>query len=116
MQERRIDDRLLCAELVEVTWEESLRQQRRVANLEDISPSGLCLHMEKPIAIGTRVGVRYGRGEFVGSVRYCLFREIGYFLGIEFGESSRWSTEYFRPQHLLNPCEVTDIGAFRRLD
>ena len=61
MEERRNGARLLCAELVEVSWEDdSHRIQRRVANLEDISLSGVCLHIEKPILEGTEIVVSLG--------------------------------------------------------
>jgi hypothetical protein len=108
MKERRNGARLLCAELVEVSWEDdSHRIQRRVANLEDISLSGVCLHIEKPILEGTEIVVRHDHGELKGYVRYCKFREVGYFLGVEFEEGCRWSTEDFQPQHLLDPRAVS---------
>jgi hypothetical protein len=39
----------------------------------------------------------------MGIVKYCVFREIGYFLGVEFEAGTRWSQRHFRPQHLLDP-------------
>jgi hypothetical protein len=39
----------------------------------------------------------------VGKVKYCVYREIGYFLGIEFEAGSRWSLRQFKPQHMLDP-------------
>lgn len=107
MNERRVENRLLCAELVELIWkEDSGRQRRRVANLEDISLSGICLQMEAPIVPGTPITMRYGNGELIGTVRYCVFRQFGYFLGIELAEGCRWSTEHFQPEHLLDPQEL----------
>ena len=109
MQERRNDTRLLCAELVEVIWKDkSGRQRRRVANLEDISLCGICLQVESAMVPGTAVTMRYGDGELVGTVRYCTFRDAGYFLGIQFEEGCRWSTQHFRPEHLLDPRELVD--------
>jgi hypothetical protein len=32
-----------------------------------------------------------------------VYREIGYFLGIEFEPGSRWSEQQFKPQHMLDP-------------
>ena len=77
-----------------------------MANLEDICASGLCLQSEVRIQEGTRLSVNYGEGEFVGTVRYCVFRDAGYLLGIEFEPSSRWSTNDFQPDHLLDPREL----------
>ena len=74
-----------------------------MANLEDISLSGACIQTESAILRGATVSIRYGDGELVGTVRYCLYRDLGYFLGIQFSESSRWSQKHFRPRHLLDP-------------
>jgi hypothetical protein len=108
---------MLCAELVEVIWTDrsSGRQRRRIANLEDISLSGICLQVESSLPEGTLVTMRYGDGELVGTVRYCAFRDAAHFLGIRFEEGCRWSTKHFRPQHLLDPRELVD-RAMRRLD
>src|SRR5690348_15455415 len=49
MDERRIEPRMLCAELVELRWRDKHGFERRdMANLEDISLSGACLQTEKP--------------------------------------------------------------------
>ncbi|MCU1294315.1 MAG: hypothetical protein JWP08_3165 [Bryobacterales bacterium] len=115
MKEKRIEQRLLCAELVQVTYfEESGRQCRRIANLEDICASGLCLQSEMRIPDGTRVIVNYGGGELVGTVRYCIFREIGFFLGIQFEAGCKWSTQNFRPEHLLDPRQLVDNALMNR--
>lgn len=107
MQERRTDTRLLCADLVNLIWTDGMnRQHRRVANLEDISLCGLCLCAEVPLSEGTEVRVHYGDGELVGVVRYCIFRQIGYVLGVEFSEGCRWSTQHFRPQHMIDPRQL----------
>ena len=107
--ERRIETRLLCAELVEVLWEdETGRKRSRVANLEDISLSGICLQTENEIRPGTRVRMQYGDGELIGIVRYCAFRGFGFFLGVQLEESSRWSSQHYRPQHLLDPQELVE--------
>jgi PilZ domain-containing protein len=114
MQERRNENRLLCADLVEVIWEDdSGRHRRRAANLEDISLSGICLQVESRIEPGTPVRMSYGNGHLAGTVRYCVFRDRGYFLGIELGKSCQWSTEHFRPRHLLDPRKLVD-RALRR--
>ena len=115
MKERRNDTRLLCAELVQLTYrDEAGRQRRRVANLEDISLCGVCLQMEARVPLETRVIVRYGDGELVGTVRHCSFRDTSYFLGIRFEEGCRWSTKHFRPEHLLDPRELVDAAVRRR--
>jgi hypothetical protein len=95
---------MLCADLVDVQWKDQTGRTRRgVANLEDISLSGACLQVDRPVPLGTIFRISYPNGELMGIVKYCVFREIGYFLGIEFEPGSRWSQRHFKPQHLLDP-------------
>ena len=109
MHERRIDLRLLCADIVELIWCDSTgRERRRLGNLEDISASGMCLQLEQPLQTGTRIRVIYGKGELVGIVRYSVLRDRAYVVGLKFDESSRWSPDEFRPQHLLDPRQLVN--------
>ena len=109
MMDRRVEHRLLCADLVDVQWKDQTgRVRRSVANLEDISLSGACLQVERPVPLGTPYRITYPKGVLNGKVKYCVFREIGYFLGIEFETGSRWSRNDFRPQHLLDPRHLVN--------
>ncbi len=104
MQERRSEPRLLCADLVEIHWQDkSGRTRRAVANLEDISLSGACLQLENAIPLRSRVRITHSGGEFDGEVKYCVYKEIGYFLGVKFDSTARWSQKDFKPQHLFDP-------------
>src|SRR5579862_8417423 len=104
MMDRRVEPRMLCADLVDIQWkDQNGRTRRGVANLEDISLCGACIQVDRPVALGTSLQITYPAGELAGKVKYCVFREIGYFLGIEFDPGSRWSQREFRPQHLLDP-------------
>jgi hypothetical protein len=104
MLDKRYEPRLLCADMVELCWKDkSGRSKKSVANLEDIALSGACLQLDVPIPLQTAVRITHAKGELAGRVKYCVFREIGYFLGIEFDEDSRWSQKHFRPQHMLDP-------------
>lgn len=95
---------MLCADLVDVQWKDKTgRTRKSLANLEDISLSGACLQVEAPIPLHTIVRIAYPKGGLQGTVRYCVYREIGYFLGIEFEAGSRWSQRQFKPQHMLDP-------------
>ena len=103
MQERRSEVRLLCADLVEVCWKDPKGKSHRTsALLEDISASGACLQTEVPVPVEASVRWRSPKAEFTGRVRYCEYREIGYFVGVEFDAGSKWSRKTFRPQHLLD--------------
>lgn len=114
MSENRTENRLFCAELVETEWRDKTgRLRREIANLEDVSLSGACLQTEEPVMKGTSVVLRYGDGELVGVVRYCVYRDTGYFLGIEFSGGCKWSTKHFRPKHLLDPCTLVEQSVRR---
>jgi hypothetical protein len=98
---------MLCADVVEALWQDSDgNQQRVIALLEDISRSGACLQLDGPVSPGTPVRVVCNQLELVGRVRYCVFREIGYFTGLEFDPGSQWSTRQFRPRHLLDVTKM----------
>jgi len=115
--EKRIETRMLCADLVDVQWKDpNGRTRRGVANLEDISLSGACLQVERPVPPGTAFRITYPNGELTGKVKYCVFRDIGYFLGIEFEPGSRWSERHYRPQHLLDPRRLVTHAEDRPAD
>ena len=103
MLDRRFELRMLCADVVELHWKVSGRNRSCNAGLEDISPSGACLQLEKPLPLRTTVRIRHSSGELTGVVKYCTLRDIGYYLGVEFEEGSRWSQGSFHPRHLVNP-------------
>ena len=115
MRERRSEIRMLCADLVEVAWKDAAGKKRKAqAVLEDISSSGACLQLESPVPLGVLVHWRSPQKEFSGLVRYCVYREIGYYLGVEFDGGSKWSKRAFKPQHLLDLEHLMDTVAQRR--
>lgn len=107
MTERRFENRLLCADIVEVEWTDDTAELR-IANalLEDISPIGLCLQLECMLPAGTAVTLRLKGLSVPATVQYSAWREIGYFTGLVFRAGFRWSRQNFRPQHLLNPAKL----------
>jgi PilZ domain len=103
MPERRAEPRLLCSDIVEVAWTDNRGRSRKCsAVLEDISVSGACLQLEQSLPEDVDISIDYHKGQLEGTVRYCVFREIGYFAGIQFANGQKWSREEFRPQHLLD--------------
>lgn len=114
MHNRRIEPRMLCADLVDVQWKDKNgRTRRAVANLEDISLSGACLQLDIPIPLQANLSIRYPNGQLQGLVCYCVYKEIGYFIGVEFEPGSRWSLRQFRPQHMLDPRSLVTRTASR---
>jgi len=99
---------MLCADLVNIQWtDDSGRTRRAVANLEDISLSGACLQLDQPIPLKSLLRISYPKGQLIGKVRYCVYREIGYFIGLQFDEGGGWSRKLFKPQHLFDPRRLT---------
>ena len=84
-----------------------------MANLEDISSYGVCLQLDDPVHLDTVVRICHPKGEFQGSVCYCLYREIGYFLGVEFLPGCEWSPEAYQPEYLLDLRKLVQTTAKR---
>lgn len=102
MQERRSEVRVMCADMVEVSWRDRGRSRRATALLEDISARGACLQLETAVPCGVEIGWECPNQKFVGRVRYCTYREIGYFVGVEFEAGTRWSKRAYEPRHILD--------------
>jgi hypothetical protein len=103
MVERRAEARMLCADLVDVHYKDHKgRARKAVANLEDISFSGVCLQLDSPIPVNTSLRISHPKAEFQGVVRYCMYRDIGYFVGVQFTSGCRWSPRQYKPLHLLD--------------
>jgi len=95
---------MLCADLIAVWWVDEFGEtDKALANLEDISNSGACLQVDVAISEGTLLHIRHPKVEFEGRVKYCVFREIGYFVGVEFEPGFEWNEKLFEPEHLLDP-------------
>jgi hypothetical protein len=102
-KERRNEVRMLCADMADVSWKLGTgARHEAVGLLEDISPSGACLQMECAIPVGAEICWRCRSREFSGRVRYCVYREIGYFVGIELAAACKWSKRAYKPRHLLD--------------
>ena len=104
MQERRTEVRMLCADMVEVCWKDQAgRKKTRHGTFGGyLRLRARASRWKRPFRWGRRFGGRSPDHEFTGNVRYCVYREIGYFVGVEFGADSRWSKKAYRPQHLLD--------------
>jgi len=60
------------------------------------------VQLDVPIPLRVGIRVQCGENSLEGVVRYCIYREIGYFTGIEFAPDHRWNRQEFEPQHLLD--------------
>lgn len=107
MLDRRSETRLMCADMVEVQWKEECGKVRKCTGLlEDISPSGACLQLDNPLALDQHVTIQYRKSRLEGTVCYCFFKDIGYWVGMHFTPRQKWSKKDFRPKHLLDPSKL----------
>jgi hypothetical protein len=103
MDERRAEARMLCADMVTIRWNDAFgRRHEETALLEDIAPHGACLQVERALPFDTELVLEHPKARMTGTVRYCVYREIGYFVGVHFTPDSEWSRSKFTPQHLLD--------------
>jgi PilZ domain len=104
MRERRSQTRLLDAELVMLSWLEGATWLKQLGNVEDVSQNGMGLIVQEDLPVGTSVTISYGEEEeLTGVVRHHSERAEGYFLGIEFEDSSKDSILHFHPDLLVQP-------------
>jgi hypothetical protein len=109
MKERRREPRMLCADLIEVRWTDRHGRAKSVmANLEDISASGACLQVETPVPEQALVRFDIPQAQLEGRVRYCTWRDTGYFLGVQFEPGCRWEQRRFQPKHLFDPRRLLE--------
>jgi hypothetical protein len=106
----------MCSDMVGLYWRDKSGWKRRSpAMLENISRSGACIQSDTPIPLGTLLRIAFPKGRLEGSVRYCFFRDMGYSIGIQFAEDSKWSEHRFRPRHLLDLAQMT-LKAAAKID
>lgn len=100
--ERRTERRLLCSNLVQVSWSAVNGQRHQeVGVLEDLSKNGfgLSLHTDSRLACGTGISIVANGKQFTGSVTHCRLREGGYHVGFQLDEDCEGFAD---PEHLLD--------------
>jgi hypothetical protein len=111
MDERRLEGRYMCADLVHLDWlagEDDYRSEQAV--LEDISTLGGCVQLEEPVPLGAITMLTVGASIFYGHVCYCTHRDDGYFIGLRFSNDTTWSAGVVMPKHLTS-LEQLDLRA-----
>jgi hypothetical protein len=112
--EKRRGGRLLCAGLVEVRWADTSGSVcTAFANLDDLSPGGVSLLLDRPLPPGARVEFTHSGQMVSGDVRHCTHVEIGWIAGIRFGPDSQWDPGNYPPAHLLDPSSVPENARLR---
>ena len=95
---------MLCADMVDVQWKDKSGVFAKVwliwKTSRNLAP---VFNSTSPFLCRPNCALPIPKASCPGKVRYCVYREIGYFLGIEFESDSKWSARHFKPQHLLDP-------------
>ena len=111
MVRERAEVRMLCADLVDIRWKDKTgRGRKATAILEDISASGACVQLDGPIPHNTIVKSYHPKGQLQGNVRYCVYRDIGYFVGLQFEADCKWTKRQYQPQHMLDMPRLLSRG------
>ena len=97
MFQQRAEPRFLCSELVRVR----VGREQAVANLEDISPSGACLQVERAIREGDALEIVGAKCRLRGIVKYCRWSGAGYQVGVRFDPGKSWNLNRFEPSYFL---------------
>jgi hypothetical protein len=102
MKERRSENRMLCADLVEVRWYDKTGMPcSAIANLEEISVHGAHLVLEVAVPPGTTLALRMAHGDMAATVGDCRHEpDFGFTVSVELPKKSRWTSH---PRHLFDP-------------
>lgn len=83
MDPRKIEPRTAMWAVAEIIWEEPTGTPNRApATLEDTSPSGACLRVKHPFAVGSRVTIRWRREQFLAIAKNCRSDGREFLLGV----------------------------------
>lgn len=83
MHGRYIEPRKMMWAVAEITWEDDGGTSFRApAILEDSSKSGACVRIKRPPAVGSRITVRWHRGQFPAIARNCRSDGREFLLGV----------------------------------
>jgi hypothetical protein len=98
------DHQYLCSQLVTVKYLDPFGQNRSVTgNLEEISPTRLCVLTAFEIPLGSSVVVLCQGHKLNGRAQEGVRNDLlGWFWDVELEPTSRWSEHLFLPEHLLD--------------
>ena len=84
MNERRSHYRLFCSDLAVLSWRDnSGADLKELANVENVSSTGVCLVISHSIPLGTHVEISGGGERVIGIVGHHAEQAAGHLLGIE---------------------------------
>ena len=98
-----------CSELVSVVRvSRNGSLESTPGNLEEIDEYSAVVLSERPVPLASTVHVACSTHILRGVSRTCEFvPQLGYFIEIELAPASRWSPQWFSPQHLVRVGEYS---------
>jgi hypothetical protein len=105
-----MNQRYLCSQLIDLTFANGRGQS---ANLEEIGENSALVLTEQPVPRGAKLNISCGSHTLEGVASGGKFDKIlGYFVEIRLDPASRWSPQWFTPEHLLVLAQNTTTRAF----
>ena len=78
------ESRMHMMAVAEVCWEDQAGASHLApARIEDTSPSGVCIRINTPIAVGAKLTIRWQREIFSGVARNCRSDGVAFLMGIQ---------------------------------
>jgi hypothetical protein len=102
MKERWSENRILCADLVEVCWSDKTGQScTAIANLEEMSVNRAHLVLDAAVPSGATLRLHMAQGDITARVRDCRHEpDFGFALVIQLPKKCRWKSQL---RHIFNP-------------
>jgi hypothetical protein len=116
-RERPVPLRLLCSDLVEVTWQDARPGffqetrpaffQKEIAVMEELGQADASLLMGVPVGKGLKVTIAIASGRtFHGIVRDCRHEPGGYLVDVRFPTPDDSASDQYRPRHFLDTSRL----------
>ena len=93
----------LCSELVSIARKGASHSPTVHGNLEAIGERSALVFTEVPFRRGVEISIQAGSRTLRGRVEHCRNDQpLGCFIDVRLNPESRWSQQWFTPQHLLS--------------
>ena len=98
--DRRVERRALTAAIIDITDQKTEIALRAV--LEDLSPSGACVYIERKLEIGSQVSLSVGDITRTATITHRERCDGGFRLGVQF-KDGKWPEPIGIPMHWIEP-------------
>jgi hypothetical protein len=102
-QSRRIEPRSLTAALIHLAD----RHAGMPAVLEDLSPSGASIYVDRKLVVGAEVTLIVGDITCTGTVKHLEACDESFLVGLQF-QKGKWPEPISYPIHFIKPSDTTE--------